>query len=252
MIITGHDAATAKASAEGQELLGFKNQLNSLNDKISGGKDVEEGLRTACKKFEAVFMGKIWKQMRKGVQKSGYLSNKYEDQYTSMFDKDFSEKLADGGGIGLGDMLYQQLRSKLDNASKATLPGTGNSTGLKTLDEVGRKGSREGDHLKKNENIGANGVPGIPLPKPGIALDDTDFPFAHQVERKLSREMEAINEETESGTEKSAVKDVSFLSRPEAMARIENLARRIEMEHDKKVYGKGVTADEIGRKLAGI
>lgn len=35
------------------------------------------------------------------------------------------------------------------------------------------------------------------------------------------------------------------------MARIEELARKIEMEHDKKVYVQGVTAEEIGRKLAG-
>ncbi len=253
MIISGHDSATAKASAEGQELLGFKNKLNSLNDKISGGENVDEGLRSACKKFEAVFMGKIWQQMRKGVQKSDYLKNSYEEQYTSMFDKDFSEKLADGGGIGLGDMLYQQLRSKLDNASKATLPGTGNSTALKTLDEVGRKGTKEG--VRKtgtHENIGLDGVPGIPLPKPGIALNDTDFSFGQRVERKIARENVNSDSGAEVTAEKGVVQEATFLSRPEAMARIENLARRIEFEHDKKVYGQGVTADVIGKKLAGI
>ncbi|WP_291328738.1 rod-binding protein [Desulfovibrio sp. UCD-KL4C] len=250
MIITAKDAATAQASAEGQELIGFKNKLTSLNDKISSGKDVDKGLRSACKKFEAVFMGKIWKQMRKGVQKSEYLSSKYEDQYTSMFDKDFSEKLADGGGIGLADMLYQQLRAKLDDASKETLPGTGNSTALKTLDEVGRKGTREGSHVKKHENVMTNGIPGIPIPKPGIALRDSDFTYANQIERKLTQNIESTR--VKSQLENGAVKEVSYLSRPEAMARIENLARQIEMAHDKKVYGEGVTAEEIGKKLAGI
>jgi peptidoglycan hydrolase FlgJ len=252
MIITAKDAATAQASAEGQELIGFKNKLTSLNDKISGGKDVDKGLRSACKKFEAVFMGKIWKQMRKGVQKSEYLNNKYEDQYTSMFDKDFSEKLADGGGIGLADMLYQQLRAKLDDASKETLPGTGNSTALKTLDEVGRKGTREGAHVKKHENVMTNGIPGIPVPKPGIALRDSDFTYSNQIERKLTHNIEKTGVKSQPETAKGAVKEVSYLSRPEAMARIENLARQIEMAHDKKVYGDGVTAEEIGKKLAGI
>ncbi|WP_031482004.1 rod-binding protein [Maridesulfovibrio frigidus] len=252
MIITAQDSATAQASAEGQELLGFKNKLNSLNDKISGGENVEEGLRSACKKFEAVFMGKIWQQMRKGVQKSGYLKNNYEEQYTSMFDKDFSEKLADGGGIGLGDMLYQQLRSKLDSASKATLPGTGNSTGLKTLDEVGRKGTKEGAIITANENVGLNGLPGIPLPKPGIALDDTDFSFGQRVERKVARQNGNSDSGAAVAAENGSVQEATFFSRPEAMARIENLARSIELEHDKKVYGQGVTADVIGKKLAGM
>lgn len=184
MIDNAIDSATARSTAENKELQGFKRQLTSLNDRLAGGKEPGEKLREACQKFEAVFMGKIWQQMRKNVPKSGYLSNQYEQQYTAMFDKDFSEKLAEGGGIGLGDMLYDQLRTKLDKASKATLPGTGNSTALKTLDEVNRKGSRPGEHLAQHEMIGSTGIPGIPLPKPGISLDDEDFTINKQVERK--------------------------------------------------------------------
>ncbi|NDV21459.1 rod-binding protein [Desulfovibrio sp. JC022] len=243
MIDSTMNTANAQAKAESKELQGFKRKLNSLNDRLSGGDDQEKALRDACKKFEAVFMGKIWQQMRKNVPKSGYLSNRYEQQYTAMFDKDFSEKLAEGGGIGLGDMLYDQLRAKLENASKATLPGTGNSTALKTLDEVGRQGSVRGTHLAAVNAGGANGVPGIPLPKPGISLEDEDFGFEQRVERKAARE-----NPTSSATSAPSAP----ISRTEAMAKIEELARKIEQEHDKKVYVQGVTAEEIGRKLAGI
>ncbi len=243
MIDSAMDTATARANAESKELQGFKNQLNSLNDRLAGGKNPDAKLRDACKKFEAVFMGKIWQQMRKNVPKSGYLTNQYEQQYTQMFDKDFSEKLAEGGGIGLGDMLYQQLRSKLDKASKSTLPGTGNSTALKSLDEVNRRGSRPGEHLAKNVNAENKGVPGIPLPKPGISLEDEDFTFGQRVERKVMRDNAQITQVAENKS--------NLIGRTDAMAQIEALARKIEMEHDKKVYVQGVTAEEIGRKLAG-
>ena len=233
------NTATAQANAESKELLGFKRKLTSLNDRLSGGKDQEKSLRDACKKFEAVFMGKIWQQMRKNVPQGGYLSNRYEKQYTAMFDKDFSEKLAEGGGIGLGDMLYDQLRSKLERASKSTLPGTGNSTALKTLDEVGRQGSVHGPHLAAVNNNAANGLPGIPLPKPGIALEDEDFTIGQRVERQVQRDA------AETATP-------ALLSRTEAMAKIEELARKIEKEHDTKVYVQGATAEEIGKKLAGL
>ena len=244
MIDSAMNTAEAQARAESKELQGFKNKLSSLNDRLSGGKDTEKSLRDACKKFEAVFMGKIWQQMRKNVPKSGYLSNRYEQQYTAMFDKDFSEKLAEGGGIGLGDMLYDQLRSKLDKASKSTLPGTGNSTALKTLDEVGGKGSVHGTHLTALNDRKANGLPGIPLPKPEISLEDEDFTFEQRVERQTAR-----NNAQESMADS---KEQAPLSRTEAMTRIEELARSIEREHNTKVYVQGATAEEIGKKLAGI
>ncbi len=250
MIDHAMDAATARSNAENKELQGFKRKLNSMTDRLAGGETKDEKLREACEKFEAVFMGKIWQQMRKNVPKSGYLTNQYEQQYTAMFDKDFSEKLAEGGGIGLGDMLYQQLRSKLDKASKSTLPGTGNSTALKTLDEVNRRGSRPGEHLTKNSNVGVNGLPGIPLPKPGISLEDGDLPINMQVQRKVSREKAQTEKVSDNVT--SASNAGSPIKRAETMAKIEALARKIEMEHNQKVYVQGVTAEEIGKKLAGL
>ncbi|WP_320169053.1 rod-binding protein [Maridesulfovibrio sp.] len=245
MLDNAMDTATARANSETTELQGFKRKLTSMTDKLSGGQTKDKKLRDACEKFEAVFMGKIWQQMRKNVPKSGYLNSQYEQQYTAIFDKDFSEKLAEGGGIGLGDMLYKQLRSKLDNASKSTLPGTGNSTALKTLDEVDRTGSRPGEHLEKHENVSANGLPGIPLPKPGISLEDEDFSFNMRVERKTGNK-------SGQSSQASSASGSGMIGRTEAMARIEELARQIEMDHSEKVYVQGVTAEEIGNKLAGI
>lgn len=246
MTINGFDPKMAQNSAEGKDLVQFKRQMISLKNRLSGDETKEDKLQDACKKFEAIFMGKIWKQMRKTVSKSGYLQNNYEDQYLSMFDKEFSEKLASGGGIGLGDMLYNQLRSKLEDASRETLPGTGNSTALKTLDEVNRSGSVNG--APQTEKVAdKDGKPGIPLPKPGIELNAEEFGVGGPAIRNMVR-ARAAEEEPQKAKPEPGEKE--FLSRTEAMAKIDELARKIEMEHEKTVYGVGVTAEEIGSKLA--
>lgn len=251
MTISGFDPKAAASAAESKDLVQFKREMDSLKGRLSDNTTKEEKLKDACQKFESIFMGKIWKEMRKTVSKSGYLQGNYEDQYLSMFDKDFSEKLASGGGIGLSDMLYQQLKSKLDSASRETLPGTGNGTALKTLDENRSKESGKGIPLTKNvaEN---DGRVGIPIPKPGIELDASEFGVGGPEVRNLVKSRTSASKADTGIKDQTARKSETqeFLSRQEAMAKVDELARRIERQHDRTVYGIGITADEIGRKLA--
>ncbi len=90
------------------------------------GQDKDARLREASKGFEAIFMNKMWQQMRSTVPKNDYLHSKEEEFYLSMFDRELSQKLADAGGIGLGKMLYDSLKDKLGQASQK-------STSLKPL-----------------------------------------------------------------------------------------------------------------------
>ncbi|NLW81035.1 MAG: hypothetical protein GXY42_05100 [Desulfovibrionales bacterium] len=77
-------------------------------------------LKKACQDFEAVFISQIWKQMRGSVPKDGMLHSKEEESYLSMFDQELSVKMAQGGGIGLSDLLYTSLSERLMNASRNT------------------------------------------------------------------------------------------------------------------------------------
>ncbi|MBQ4132874.1 MAG: rod-binding protein [Desulfovibrionaceae bacterium] len=99
-----------------------KLQIDELRKHIQGGENKEKQLRQACQDFEAVFIQKIWEQMRKSIPKDGYLHSRDEEMYQSMFDVEFSKKMASAGGIGLADMLYEQLNVKLGQASRATSP----------------------------------------------------------------------------------------------------------------------------------
>lgn len=125
MIGSGIEAQLAAKQANTDDLVRFKQQMDGLKDRLTGpdDKDKAKQLRGACEKFEAVFISKLWKDMKKTVPKEGFLHSKQEDMYMSMFDRDFSEKMAAAGGIGLADMIYQQLSEKLKNTSRDALPG---------------------------------------------------------------------------------------------------------------------------------
>lgn len=116
------DPSLLVSQAKNAEWLEKELATRRLQKEFNGLPSKDEKLREAAKGFESIFIQKLWEQMRKTVPKEGYLHSKEEDQYLSMFDKDMSEKLADAGGIGLGDMLYKQLKTSMEQASRVTSP----------------------------------------------------------------------------------------------------------------------------------
>ena len=99
----------------------LQNRLRELRSGLEPRPDQDKAkLRKACQDFEAVFIGQIWKQMRSSVPSEGMLHSKEEQSYLSMFDQEMSIKMARSGGIGLSDLLYDNLSQRLLNASKDT------------------------------------------------------------------------------------------------------------------------------------
>ena len=123
MVSAPVDIRTAFDSANESDLVQKKLSLDAMRKSVSGGPSEERKLRDACEGFESVFLQKMWEQMRKNVKKEGYLHSKDEEAYQSMFDVELAKKMASAGGIGLADMLYEQLGQKLHNASKTTGSG---------------------------------------------------------------------------------------------------------------------------------
>jgi flagellar protein FlgJ len=111
---------TALPAQDGGQSL--QNRLRELRSRLEpGDKGQDEAkLRKACQDFEAVFIGQIWKQMRSSVPKDGMLHSKEEESYLSMFDQELSVKMSRSGGIGLSDLLYENLSQRLVNASRDT------------------------------------------------------------------------------------------------------------------------------------
>ena len=80
-------------------------------------KDDQE-LRAACQEFETTFINMLFKEMRKTVGTSD--SNFAMDTYQQMLDEQIAESAAKGNGIGIADMMYNQLSVKLNNTYKST------------------------------------------------------------------------------------------------------------------------------------
>ena len=224
MISSGIEVHLAAREADTSDLVRFKQQMDGLKDRLSGDTgDKAKKLRDACEKFEAVFISKLWKEMRNTVPKEGYLHSKHEDKYLSMFDREFAEKMAASGGIGLADMIYEQLSEKLKNTSRETLSG---------------------------------GVNVKPLAAEPVPLDRGGEPIALQGKAEEGRTLEQWGGRTaELGNEAAADRSAEVAAAPSPMndvevkARLETLARRLEAERIKSgLMGNGPSAREYGRE----
>jgi len=97
-----------------------KLQVDQMRRKLAPGSTEEQRLKESCDGFEAIFLGKLWQQMRKTVDKDGYLHSKEEEAYVGLFDQEMSMKMARAGGMGLGEQLFEQLKQRLTEAGSIT------------------------------------------------------------------------------------------------------------------------------------
>ncbi len=71
----------------------------------------EAKLKEACRQFESLFLGMLWKEMRKTVDKSGFLTSSFgEEMFSDMLDQAMADAASKGGSMGIADLLYQQLK----------------------------------------------------------------------------------------------------------------------------------------------
>lgn len=160
-------------------------------------KNSDEALRETCQDFEAIFMGKMWEQMRNSIPKEGYLHSPYEDQYMAMFDHELSRKFAQAGGIGIADMMYAQLSAalKAKEGQAEQIP----VRPLTARDQIG----------------GLPGVSQSPAPEPKTAASDPE-PAVAGSEPAVTSSANAV-----------PVSNVAELSDEEAASRARLIAERI-------------------------
>lgn len=99
-------------------------QMNT-EAKLKAAQDAKEAkedakLKEACKGFEAMFLNMMYREMRNTVPKNELFGNSNADDILrDMLDTQMVDNIADGGGVGLADMLYKQL--KFDAKGKADM-----------------------------------------------------------------------------------------------------------------------------------
>ena len=67
-------------------------------------------LKKSCTEFEAMVISQLFKSMRRTIIPSGFTGDGLgKGMYESLFYQEISQRLANGGGIGLGKIIYQRI-----------------------------------------------------------------------------------------------------------------------------------------------
>jgi len=86
--------------------------LDQLKHNLKG--DSVDDLRVVAQQFEAIFIQQMLKTMRDASLSEGLFDNNASDFYVDMLDKQMSLNLSAGKGIGLADIIVQQLSNRLN------------------------------------------------------------------------------------------------------------------------------------------
>ncbi|UCF95337.1 MAG: rod-binding protein [Desulfobacterales bacterium] len=93
--------------AKGNPRASSRNPTSASDVKSAGA------LQTACREMESLFISYLLQEMRATVNKSGLISGgPAEDLYTFMLDAELARKIAQRGGIGLANILQNQLEKR--------------------------------------------------------------------------------------------------------------------------------------------
>ena len=89
------------------------NQLKKLPETKGVSDDAK--LREAANDFEAIFIQQMLKTMRKTSFESDMLpKSEGEKVFQSLLDEQYAQISAKSGSLGLGEMIYQQLKAKVN------------------------------------------------------------------------------------------------------------------------------------------
>jgi murein DD-endopeptidase MepM/ murein hydrolase activator NlpD len=90
------------------------NKVRAAQSATSAAKQKSE-LKKVAQEFEAVFVAHMLKVMRETIDESGLLEGGFgKSIYTEMFDQEVSLDLAKRGTLGIADILYKNLSTRID------------------------------------------------------------------------------------------------------------------------------------------
>ena len=112
--------------------------LSSLKRAAAGNSP--QALREAAKQFESLFTSMVLKSMQQANFKDPLFGSDQGDLYQEMYDDQLAAQMSKGKGLGLADMLVQQLRRQeagttespgTPSPSKGTTQGVGTASGAR-------------------------------------------------------------------------------------------------------------------------
>jgi flagellar protein FlgJ len=84
-------------------------QATSQAPKAKKGQDPEK-LKEVCQQFESIFIQQLYKEMRNTIPNDGLIPRgNADDIYTQLQDMEAAKITAERGGIGLAEIMFEQL-----------------------------------------------------------------------------------------------------------------------------------------------
>ncbi|MFK7877853.1 MAG: rod-binding protein [Paracoccaceae bacterium] len=74
----------------------------------------DQHLKDIAQKFEASFLSEMLKSAGFGSQKSSFGGGAGEDQFSSFLVQAQAEKMAQAGGVGIAEMVFEALKEQRD------------------------------------------------------------------------------------------------------------------------------------------
>lgn len=150
-----------------------------------------KALKAVAQQFEGVFLNMLMKSMRDATPQDGVFDSDQTRFYTEMFDRQLTQKLSSGKGIGLADMMVKQLTrmsGQDGQAENIAAEGQLAAVPLRPLQPPVdlRKAPPLLDHSKEAGRAGQ----GVPLPSPRTGTPQKEFvdrvwPHAASVGKEL-------------------------------------------------------------------
>ncbi|CAQ84735.1 MULTISPECIES: flagellar assembly peptidoglycan hydrolase FlgJ [Photorhabdus] len=106
--------------------------VNTLKSNLA--KDPQQGLRQVAQQMEGLFVQMMLKSMRSALPKDGMLNSEQTHLYTSIYDQQIAQNIAQKG-LGFGDMILKQLSNTKTAPSEIAgkIPMTLDNEVLQTL-----------------------------------------------------------------------------------------------------------------------
>ncbi len=180
------------------------NQLASAGNlaslKQAAASNSPQALREAARQFESLFTSMVLKSMQQANFKDPLFGSDQADLYQEMYDDQLAGVMSKGKGLGLADMLVQQLRRQgagtadSSDASKSVTGGTtsgagSGATGTATSSVTGTTGSSTGtgSTTASTSSTAAAGASEASCPTSAqqAAFARTLWPDAQQAARQL-------------------------------------------------------------------
>lgn len=74
-------------------------------------KEDDEALKKVCKEFEAIFLSKMFKEMKKAVPEGGLIEKSLgREIFEEMYIDELSKELTENNSLGIGKMLYEHFK----------------------------------------------------------------------------------------------------------------------------------------------